>query len=129
MENLELNYQELAYIMDLKTVEAKDLFLKILNQEKVKTKETISVSVLKDHFENIKSLDARYDGQNKLIFNLNHKSRNYKKFLSVKGMVKVKKFTAGKTVFYKICSKEQLAHAKEAFTFNNKVMFPLDNEN
>jgi hypothetical protein len=126
-EQINLNYQELAFIMDIKANEAKDIFVKILDKEKVSVKDNVLVLDLKSYFKDIRSLDLRYDGKNELIFNLENKSRNYKKYLSVKSMVKKKKFTAGKTIFYKICNEEQLSHAKEAFNFNNKVQFPKDN--
>lgn len=124
MKNLELNYQELSYIMDIKSSEAKEIFAKELDKEKVSTKDLLTTEKLSRYFNQVKSLDKRYDGQNELIFNLEHKSRNYKKYLSVKSMVKKKKFTAGKTIFYKICTEEQLTHAKECFNYNFKIMFP-----
>jgi len=126
MEKLKLNYQELAFIMNTKSTEAKQLFLNHLEKDKVSVKDEIEVSELLIYFEPIKSLDARYDGVNELVFNLQHKSGNYKKYLSVRGIVKKKKFNAGKTIFYKICTPEQLEHAKLCFNENFKTMFPKE---
>jgi len=123
MENLKLNYSELAFIMDIKAKESKEFFLNLLEKEKVSLKDELEVGILKNLFKPIKSLDSRYDGVNELIFNLQHKSDNYKKYLAVKSIVKHKKFNGGKTIFYKICNEKQLEHAKERFTYYYSIMF------
>lgn len=123
MEKLKLNYQELAFIMDLKSAEAKEIFIKEFEKDKVSVKDEIEVEKLKYKFGSVKSLDLRYDGVNQLVFNLEHKSNNYKKYLSVKSIVKRKKFNGGKTVFYKICNETQLKHAAERFDYYHSIYF------
>lgn len=115
MEKLELNYQEYSFIMDIPLKQAKDLFLTILEQEKVKVTDLILASDLMKYTDATRSNDPRYDGKNKLLFYLDKKSENYKKYLHVKSFIKKKKFTGGKSIFYKICSPEQLEHAKQSF--------------
>ena len=124
MENLELNYLELAYIMAISTKKSKDIFLLTIENEKVTAKDLLPVRILQDSFKAISSVDVRYDGINELIFALQMKSSNYKKFLSNIAMVKQKRFTSGKTIFYKICNDQQLDHIKLCFDHNFKAMFP-----
>lgn len=124
MKNLKLNYSELAFIMDIKAANTKEIFLKMLDVEKVSVKDEISVLELMPYFCIIKSVDSRYDGQNELVFNLEHKSENYKKYLKTKSMAKHKKFTSGKTIFYKICNPEQLEKIKTGFDFYFNYYYP-----
>jgi len=123
MEEIKLNYRELAFIMNLDAKDMKSIYIDVLKEDKVSLKDEILVSDLIASFGVVKSNDSRYDGYNELLFALEHKSRNYKKYLAVKGNVKNKKFTGGKTIFYKICTEEQLNHAKECFEYYYKIMF------
>ncbi len=91
---IELTYPELSFITDIDNAEAKEIFLEELKSEKVTTKQVITVGRLTQYFDKVKSVDARYDGQNKLIFSLDHKAGNYKKYLSDKPSIKNKAFTA-----------------------------------
>lgn len=45
---------------------------------------------------------------NELLFYLEHKKQLYKRFLNEKQTIKRKKFTGGKSIFYKILTKEDL---------------------
>lgn len=87
--------------------------LELTYQEKVTTKEIVSVADLKDRFKPIKSVDIRYDGMNELIFNLEHKSELYKKFLRKPVYYKANKFTGQHAIFYKICNEKQINHFTE----------------
>lgn len=114
MMDITINYLELAFIMNIDRSRAKEFFLNHLKQDKITTKDEVKVDELKSYFSSIKSLDKRYDGQNELVFNCNHKSELYRKELSNKQTVKTGRFRAGRTIFYKICSKKQLEHFNEA---------------
>jgi hypothetical protein len=110
--DISINYLELAFIMNAERSFCKQLFLNYLGTDKVSTSEEIPVKTLKKAFKNIISLDRRYDGQNELIFNLQHKSELYRKELSSKVVIKHGRFTTGKTIFYKILNPKQLEHAE-----------------
>jgi len=127
MKNLNLNYQELAFIMNLKPTFTKELFLNILKVEKVTTKAEIEAKELQKHFKLIKSVDPRYDGINELLFNLEHKSELYKEFLTKATFIKANKFLNAQGIFYKICSKKQLDHARELL--NQRHIDYVDNIN
>lgn len=116
MENIleiELNYLELSYIAEIDSQKAKEIFQKELKIDKIKRSEVLKVSTLKKHFDAIRSLDSRYDGENKLIFYLNHKSENYKKFLSHIPTIKKRTLLGGKSILLKIMNEKQLNHFRE----------------
>lgn len=110
---IQLNYLELNFLLSIKT--SKDLFLKILGKEKIALKDELPASELAKHFDNVKSNDARYDGQNKVLFYLEHFAENYKKHVNSKSFLKRGKFVGKTKLFYKICSEEQLKHAVATF--------------
>jgi len=122
--NIELTYSELAFIMTIDVSEAKNIFMSELKEDKVSTKQTLLVKDLIKYFGLVKSVDSRYDGENQLMFNLEHKSENYKKYLSDKPSIKNKKFSGGKSVFYKICSREQIEHSERCFEASFKYLYP-----
>lgn len=111
--DLEINYLELSYIAEIDSQKAKDIFQQILAVDKVKRNELLKVSDLKKCFGTIRSLDTRYDGENKLLFYLNHKSENYKKFLSHLPTIKKRNLLGGKSILLKIMNEKQLSHFKE----------------
>ena len=111
MENLkeiELNYLELAFIMTIPTGEARNIFQSVLQSDKITKNDLAKVSVLYGKFKNITSLDARYDGQNSLLFYLTHKKASYKNYINDKSCIKQKKLTGGKSIFYKILDQQDL---------------------
>ena len=118
---LELNYSELMFIMDIDKETAQRHIDIFLDGKPCVLKDLVKVNDLKDCFEGVKSCDARYDGQNELLFNLEHKQTLYAEYLNLKSFIKAKKFKGGKTIFYKICTLEQLNHAK--YVFENKYEF------
>lgn len=127
MEKIYLNYQELSFIMDISQKESKSIFLKILNIEKVTTKDLIDVDNLKSSFKNIVSLDHRYDGQNSLIFNIEHKKQLYKKFLNEKAFIKNQKLSGGKSIFYKILPSEDLELIKSNLKYKHDYIYKNKN--
>ncbi|RRJ91551.1 hypothetical protein EG240_05970 [Paenimyroides tangerinum] len=117
---IELNYLELSYISEIDSVKAKEIFQDELKSEKIKRNEYIKVGLLVKYFGKIKSLDKRYDGQNKLLFFLMHKSEGYKKFLSHLPTIRKKTLVGGKSVLLKIMSEKQLEH------FNKVIKMKYD---
>lgn len=120
--DIALNFTELAYIMDLNRTWCRQAFMKILNTDKVNSNDEISLETLCGLFEPIKSVDPRYDGMNRLIFSISMKRDQYKNELGSKSAQRYKKFTGAKTVFYKICTKEQLDHAIAVFEEKTTVI-------
>lgn len=110
VNDLKLNYLELAYIQDISVEESKEIFEKLSGRKVVREWTLVKVEVLKQAFGDIKSLDKRYDGENQLVFNLIHKSEQYKKHLCDEVFIISGKFQGGKSVLLKIMNNEQLRH-------------------
>ena len=110
VNDLKLNYLELAYIQDISIDESKEIFEKLSGRKSVREWTLVKVEVLKQAFGSIKSLDKRYDGENQLVFNLLHKSEQYKKHLCDEVFIISGKFKGGKSVLLKIMNNEQLRH-------------------
>jgi hypothetical protein len=123
-QEIQLNYLELSFITGINSKQAKFIFEQELSLEKISSKQLLEVKVLEKHFKTVRCFDNRFDGQNELIFCLEHKSENYKKYLSNKAVIKNKKFTGGKSIFYKICSPKQLEHAKACIDASFKYLYP-----
>jgi len=123
METISLNYLELAHLMGIPSKEAKEIFEKHLDIEKVKRSDEIKADDLKQYFGLTISCDHRYDNRNELEFNIEMKKKNYKKHLNKIGFIKKRAFLGGATVFYKICTPEQLQHAKEMFEYKYNFHF------
>ena len=119
---IELNYLELSYIAEIDSQKAKEIFQKELKIDKIKRSEVLNVTTLKKHFDNIRSLDPRYDGENKLIFYLNHKSENYKKFLSHMPTIRKRTLLGGKSILLKIMNEKQLSHFKEVINLKYNML-------
>lgn len=119
--DISLNYTELAFIMGLKRQWCKLAFMKILNTQELSTNQEIEVEKLCSLFNPIKSVDKRFDGMNELHFNLQIKSSLYKEELTRKSALRYQKFTGAKTIFYKICSPEQLEHARITLEANKQI--------
>lgn len=119
---ISLNFTELAYIMNLNRTWCRQAFMKILNLEKVNGNDEIDIDTLCGIFKQIKSVDPRYDGMNELLFSIHMKRERYKDELASKSALRYKKFTGAKTVFYKICTEEQLEHARAVFQEKNTVI-------
>ncbi len=132
MENIleiELNYLELSYIAEIDSFSAKTIFQDELKSEKIKRSDMLSVEILQKYFGQIKSLDKRYDGENKLLFYLKHKSENYKKFLSHVPTIKKKTLIGGKRILLKIMSKSQLDHFKKVIEQKHSLYESINNKN
>ena len=125
---IELNYLELAYIQGISPAYAKEIFSTKSQEEIIKRNTLIKVSVLKDVFKPIRSVDNRYDGENELIFNLKHKSENYKKYLSHKPTIKQGKLSGGKSVLLKIMNQNQLFHFKNVIEQKRIFFKSIDDE-
>lgn len=123
MKQITLNFQEYAFIMGLSSNATKRTFSQILSVKDIKLDNVLTVEQLLNVSGPIISLDPRIDGQNKLTYYLKAKSSNYRKYLSDKECVKKLKFTAGKTIYYKILDESQLRHIELAFESNHVHMF------
>jgi hypothetical protein len=117
MENLKLNYQELAFLMALPVKESKELYARYLDKDKISKNDLISVEELKPSFKKVTSVDDRFHGANELELTLSMAKNRYKKHLNDLPSIKKKDFTGGKTVFIKILSNEELKHAREQFKY------------
>jgi hypothetical protein len=110
-EDLQLNYDELAYITDVDSKKAKEIMCDTLGKDKVSKKDVAPVFQLRKFYGVTASHDERYDKINKLVFDLNMKAENYKNCLNEAGLIKKVAFTGGKTIFNKILTDEQKEHA------------------
>mgnify|MGYP005996101421 CR=1 FL=1 len=126
MKNLKLNYQELAFIMDIDAARSKNIFSEVTGDAKIKTDVFLSVSELEFFFKKIKSIDIRFDGCNAVEFNLNQKKSNYLKYLHSKPMIKKLSFTSGKTIFNKILNDDQKTHALDSFKRSHAYLFGIE---
>jgi hypothetical protein len=106
--NIEINYAELAFILKIPVAQSKDFFKKELAMDTITLKDTITSSKLHGKFGEIKSVDERYDGADKYDFYLDQCAKSYRNYVNEKEFVKNQKFGGGKSIFYKILTKEQL---------------------
>jgi hypothetical protein len=123
MKEVYLNHSELAFIMDIPVKEAKDIFSEILGKDKTTVKDQIKVEDLIGSFKKVRSIDKRYDGQNELMFNLEQKKQLYKKFINDKSVIKQKKLTGGKSIFYKILSEKDIEFIKENLKYKWNYLY------
>lgn len=119
---ISLNYTELAFIMALKRDWCRQAFMKILNVKELNGNDEIPLQQLTGLFKPIKSVDPKYDGMNELLFAIQAKRELYKNELDSKSARRYKKFTGAKTIFYKICTEEQLQHAAAVFENRNATI-------
>jgi len=108
-KELELNYSELAFVMNIPVEESKAFFnSEFTDKEKVSTKDLLPVSKFIGAFGKTKSCDSRYDGLDKFEFMLEQCRKSFKKYINETAVVKKQKFGGGKAVFYKILSQEEI---------------------
>lgn len=118
-----MNYQEVAFVLKIPTREAKEFFLSYLNKDKVTLKDLIPINELAFKFGTIVSIDKRYDGLCKFSFYLRECKKSYRNFLNDKQSIKKKRFTGGKTAFYKILSEDELVEIDKNLRFKHKYLY------
>lgn len=119
--NLEVTIPEVSHILGLSEKKVRTHFKDLLYRNKVSNDDVIKVQRLKGRFGTIKSIDNRYHDQCKLCFMLQHSSDSYKKHLNDPELLVNGKFTNGKTIYYKICSKAQKEHIKTCLDHKRKA--------
>ena len=129
LENIMLNYRELSHITDISGEAAKQIFCNELGTAKVKVKDFLSAKELKIYFVETASHDKRYDKKNQLIFSLEMKRLNYRKYLNDKKAIEKLKLTGGKSVYYKILSEAELDHLEKQLKQKHVFMFGVDSYN
>ena len=97
-----LNYQTIAFVMDIPTRQAKEFLSQIMNKDKLTTKDTISHEDLVGKFGTLRSVDNRYDGRDKFLFYLQQRKESYRNYLNEKQLIKKKKFTGKYEIFYNL---------------------------
>lgn len=103
-----LNYQTIAFVMDIPTKQAKEMLSQIMNKDNLTTKDQIIHHELVGKFGTIRSVDSRYDGQDKFTFYLQQRKESYRNYLNEKQLIKKKKFTGKYEIFYNLLTKEQI---------------------
>ena len=120
---MRLNYQTLAFVMDIPAAEAKEMFKHLLNQDTITTKDTILDSEFKGMFGKIRSVDARYDGSDKFLFYLQQRKESYRKYLNEKSCIKNKKFTGKFKFFYDVLTNEQIEFCHDVLSQKHKFIY------
>jgi hypothetical protein len=121
--NIQINYSELAFIMKISVAQSKELFKQELGADKVTLKDTITSYKFHGKFGEIKSVDPRYDGADKYDFYLDQCAKSFRTYLNEKEFIKKKSFTGGKTIFYKILSKELLFIIQENMLHKHLIIY------
>lgn len=112
MKEVQMNYQELAFVMSIPSATAKKMYQDRLGNEKIKLSDTIPSNEFRGSFGKLLSIDKRYDGQDKFIFYLSQVSSSWRNFLNEKQSIKSKKLSGGKSIFYKVLPEEDLEFIK-----------------
>ena len=107
-DTMTLNYQTLAFVMDIPTKEAKEQLKTIMNQDNVTTKDLIMASEMVGKFGLIRSMDPRYDGTDKFNFYLDQRRKSYRNYLNEKSCIKNTGFTGKFKIFYQLLTQEEL---------------------
>lgn len=103
-----LNYQTVAFVMDIPTKQAKEMLSQIMNKDKITTKDRILHTDLIGKFGTIRSVDTRYDGQDKFMFYLQQRKESYRKYLNESQLIKKQIFTGKYEIFYDLLTQEQI---------------------
>jgi len=120
---MKLNYREVAFVLNKPSVEIKKKFQELLKLDKVGIKDEIPVEDLSWEFGLIKSVDKRYDGLPLFSFYLREVKKSYRNYLNEKSDIKAKKFTGGKTIFYKTLSPEEIEFCNNNLEYKYKEVF------
>lgn len=118
-----LNYREVAFVLNKSSVEIKAKFQELLKIDKISIKDEIHVDDLSWQFGNIKSVDQRYDGLPLFQFYLRECTKSYRNYLNEKSNIKAKKFTGGKSIFYKTLSDEEIEFCNTNLAYKYKEVF------
>lgn len=118
-KKIQINFKELAHIMEIPERRAKSIVETALNVKAVKADSYVHVDKLVDHFPNAKSVDVRFDGVSQLLFNLATKSENWRKHTKDKGAASNLMLGGGKSVYYKIMTDEQKQRLFQALDYQH----------
>jgi hypothetical protein len=118
-----LNYREVAFVLNKPSVEIKNKFQELLKLEKVTMKDESHIDNLSWEFGIIKSVDRRYDGLPLFPFYLRECKKSFRNYLNDKSNIKAKKFTGGKTIFYKVLTAEEIEFCNTNLAYKYKEVF------
>lgn len=113
MKEVDMNFQELAFIMSIPSTKAKKIYQEKLGNDKIKVSDTIPSNEFIGYFGKLLSVDNRYDGQDKFSFYLDQVSKSWRNFLNDRQCVKSKKLSGGKSIFYKVLPDETIEFIKD----------------
>lgn len=108
LDNLLLDYRELAFIMGIPEKTAKTYFLPFLEKDIVTLDDTVEAKNFVGKFGIINSFDIRYDKCDKFTFTAWQVSLSFRNHLNNKPCVKQQGFTGGKSYFYKVLSSKDM---------------------
>jgi len=118
-----LNYRTLAFVMDVPMGQAKEVVKQILNQDKVTTQDTVPESAIVGRFGTTRSVDPRYDGQDKFLFYLEQRRASYRSYLNEKSCIKSIRFTGKFQVFYQLLTEEEIQFCHNVLKEKNKFIY------
>ena len=118
-----LDYQTVAFIMDIPIKHSKEVFKQILGQENVTVRDKVNENMLVGRFGKIKSMDPRYDGTDKFNFYLDQRRQSYRNYLNEKSCVKNAKFTGKFKLFYQILTQEEIDFCNKVLEEKNRYIY------
>jgi hypothetical protein len=121
--NIDINYKELSFIMNIPQTQAKAVFCKILGLDKVKIDLLINSSDFRGVFGQVRSVDYRYDNKDKFEFYLDQCKLSYKKYLNDKQFIKTLVLPSKLSIFSKILDKEELKFMSDVVEYKHKYLF------
>ena len=118
-----LNYQTIAFVMDIPTKQAKEMLSQIMNKDKLTAKDQIIHHELVGKFGTIRSVDSRYDGQDKFMFYLQQRKESFRKYLNESQLIKKKRFTGKYEIFYNLLTQEQIDFCHSVLEQTHKFLY------
>lgn len=118
-----LNYREVAFVLNRPSTEIKNKFQALLKLDKISIKDELHIDKLSWEFGTIKSVDKRYDGLPLFPFYLRECKKSFRNYLNEKPNIKAKKFTGGKTIFYKTLTPEEIEFCNTNLAYKYKEVF------
>lgn len=118
-----LNYREVAFVLNRPSSDIKSKFQEILSINKVSIKDEISVDKLSLQFGKIKSVDQRYDGLPLFPFYLKECNKSFRNYLNDKSCIKSRKFTGGRSIFYKVLTPEEVEFCNNNLAYKYREVY------
>jgi len=118
-----LNYQTLAFVMDMPVKTTKEMLKTILGQDNITTKDQVSSEKLIGLFGTVRSMDSRYDGTDKFNFYLDQRRKSYRNYLNDKSCIKSCGFTGKFKIFYELLTQEELDFCHKVFEEKHTFLY------